>query len=128
LIKQAYSDNAVSCTWVYECYSRFWDGFENLKDDKYGGQPTAVQTPDMIKTVQELISTDCHMTVRMMEEILEISRETIHKTLVEGLRKQKICTRFIPHCSTDEQKALRLQACQGFIQSLDDDRPLLDSL
>jgi hypothetical protein len=29
---------------------------------------------------------------------------------------------------TDEKKALRLQACQEFIQSVDDDRSLLDSI
>jgi hypothetical protein len=128
LIKQAYYDNAVSCTWVSECYSRFWDGCENLEADKRGGQPTAIQTPDMIKTVQEFISTEHQVTLRMMEEILKISRETVHKILVEGLGKQKISTRFIPHCLANEQKALRLQACQVFIRSLDDDRPLLDSV
>jgi hypothetical protein len=29
---------------------------------------------------------------------------------------------------TDEQKAIRLQACQDFIQSVNDDRSLLDSV
>jgi hypothetical protein len=82
----------------------------------------------MIKTVQELISTDHQMTLWMIQEILQISREIIDKILVEGLGKQKICTRYIPHCLTDEQKALRLQVCQGFIQSLNDDHPLLDSV
>jgi hypothetical protein len=39
----------------------------------------------MIKTVQELISTDCRMTLQVMEEELEISRETIRKILMEDL-------------------------------------------
>jgi hypothetical protein len=67
---------------------------------------------NMIKTVRELISTDRLMTLRIMEEELEISRETIRRLLVEDLGKQKICSRFIPHCLTDEQQVLRLQACQ----------------
>jgi hypothetical protein len=35
---------------------------------------------------------------------------------MENLGKQKIYSRFVPHYLTDEQKALRLQACQEFIQ------------
>jgi hypothetical protein len=34
----------------------------------------------------------------------------------------------VPHCLTDEQKSVTLQACQEFIQSMDDDRSLLDSI
>jgi hypothetical protein len=33
----------------------------------------------------------------------------------------------VMHCFTDEKKALRLQACQEFIQSVDGDNSLLDS-
>jgi hypothetical protein len=61
----------------------------------------------MIETVWELISTD-HLW--MMEEELEISRQTICRILVEDL------------C----YKAVRLQACQEIIQSVDDDQSSLD--
>jgi hypothetical protein len=43
----------------------------------------------MIGTVRELILIDCQITLRMMEEELKISRETIHKILVEGIGKWK---------------------------------------
>jgi hypothetical protein len=64
----------------------------------------------------------------MMEEELEISRETIRKILVEDLGKWKIYERFVPQCLTDEQIAIRLQACQEFIQFVNDDLALLDSV
>jgi hypothetical protein len=71
LIKQAYGDNALSCTLVFEWYARFRDGREDLEGDECSGQPAAVQTPDMIETVCELISTDRQMTLWMMaEEVL----------------------------------------------------------
>lgn len=56
LIKQAYGENAVSHTWVFELYTRFGNGRESFEDDKHSGRPTAIQTPDVIETVQELIS------------------------------------------------------------------------
>jgi transposase len=68
LITQAYGDNALSRTRVFEWYARFRDGRENLEDDERSGRPTAVRTPDMIEIFHELISSDRRMTLRMMEE------------------------------------------------------------
>jgi transposase len=64
---------------VFEWYVRFRDDHESLKHDESRGRSTAVRTPD-IEAVRELISTDLRMTLRMMEEELEISRKTIHKS------------------------------------------------
>jgi Mn-dependent DtxR family transcriptional regulator len=46
-------------------------------------RPTPVRTPDMIETIRELISTDRRITLRMMEEELEISREIIRIILMK---------------------------------------------
>jgi hypothetical protein len=61
----------------------------------------------MIETVWELISTD-HLW--MIDEELQTSRHTICRILVEDLR----------------YNAVKLQACQEIIQSVDDDQSLLD--
>jgi hypothetical protein len=82
----------------------------------------------MIKTVRELISSDRQIPLQMMEEELKISRKRICRILVEDLGKWKICVRFVLHCLAEEQKALRLQASQEFIQSENDDHPLLGSI
>jgi hypothetical protein len=79
----------------------------------------------MIETVREMISTDSRMSLQMMAEEPEISRETIRKILVEDLGKRKICARFVPHCVANERNAVRLQARQEFIQSVNDDCSLL---
>jgi hypothetical protein len=81
----------------------------------------------MIETVQKLMSTDCQMTLQIIEEELKIGRETTGKILVEHLRKLKICARFVPCCLTAEQKALTIKAFQEFIQFVDDDYSLFDS-
>jgi hypothetical protein len=39
LIKQTYGDNTLSSTRVSEWYARFWDGWENLEDER-SGRPT----------------------------------------------------------------------------------------
>lgn len=49
-IKQAYGDNAVSRTRVFQWYTTYRDGPENLEVDERSGRP------DAIETVRELIS------------------------------------------------------------------------
>jgi hypothetical protein len=70
---------SLSQTQVFKWYARSLGGRENLEDDERSGRPTAVHTPNMIETLRELISTDRHMTVLMMEEELEISRKQLKK-------------------------------------------------
>jgi hypothetical protein len=81
LIKQAYGNNLVSCTRVCEWYARFRDGCENLEDDELSEKLRAWHDRKFL----ELILADRQMTLGVMEEELEISRETIRKILVEDL-------------------------------------------
>jgi hypothetical protein len=64
----------------------------------------------------------------MMEEEPKTGRKAIHKILLEDLRKHMICARFALYCFTNEQQALRKQACQEFIQSVDNDSSFFDSV
>jgi stress response protein YsnF len=84
ILKQAYGDKALSGTQVFEWYAILRDRCENLEDER-SVRPTAVRTPDTIETVRELISTNRRMTLRMMEEELKISRDTIRTILMEDL-------------------------------------------
>jgi hypothetical protein len=43
-----------------------------------------------------------------MAEELGISKDTVHTIVCEDLGKRKICSRFVPHKLTDEQKAKRM--------------------
>jgi hypothetical protein len=43
----------------------------------------------------------------MMEAAMNINRETIRTILHEDLGKTKVCTKFVPHTLTDEQKAMQ---------------------
>lgn len=103
LIKRACADNALSRSRVSEWYARFRDGRGKLEDDERSGRLTAVQTPNMMEIVQELIETDYRMTLRLTKEELEIIRETIRKIVMENLGKREICFRFVRHCLDEHE-------------------------
>ncbi|KAG5312914.1 GVQW3 protein, partial [Acromyrmex insinuator] len=50
-----------------------------------------------IKKVRDLVANDRNASLKMMEEALNISRETMRTILHEDLSKTKICAKFVPH-------------------------------
>lgn len=86
ILKQVYGNSALFHTRVFEWYARFRNGRGNLERLRTHWTTHSRSKPDMIEIVRELISTDHLMTLRMIEEELEIIRETIRKIVVENLR------------------------------------------
>jgi hypothetical protein len=56
-----------------------------------------------------------HLSLRMLAEEANIGKNTVRKTVVEDLRKRKICSCFVPHSLTPEQKDRRIAACRDLI-------------
>jgi hypothetical protein len=52
---------------------------------------------------------------------VNIGKDTVRKIVVEDLRKWKICSRFVPHCLTPEQKDQRIAACRDLMAAADSD-------
>ena len=57
----------------------------------------------------------------MLADEVDIGKDTVRKTVVEGLRKRKICSLFVPHSLTPEQKDRRIAACRNLTATADSD-------
>ena len=71
-----------------------------------------------------MLAQDRRLTLRLIAEELGISKDTAHIIVRDYLGKRKICSRFVPHKLTDEQKAKRMETSGDFISLCDHD-PLL---
>ncbi|EGI70636.1 FLJ37770-like protein [Acromyrmex echinatior] len=91
-MQQVYGSQCLSRTDVFEWHKRFLEDRETLEDDKKSGRPILVRTPEMIEKVRDFVANDRNASLKMMEEALNISRETIRTILHEDLGKTKICT------------------------------------
>ena len=60
-----------------------------------------------------------HLSLRTLADEVNIGKNIVRKILVEDLRKQKICSRFVPHSLTPEQKDRRTAACRHLIATAD---------
>jgi len=63
-----------------------------------------------------------------MADELGISKDTAHPIVLEDLGKRKICSPFVPHKLTDEQKAKRMETSGDFITMSDQDPSFLQTI
>jgi hypothetical protein len=64
----------------------------------------------------------------MLEEMKGISRQTVRTILIEDLKKKKVCSRFVPHLLTPEQKHQRAASYAEFLEMIDDARDVLNRI
>ncbi|KAG5314738.1 GVQW3 protein, partial [Acromyrmex insinuator] len=76
-------------------HKRYLEGRETLEDNKKSGRPILVRTPEMIEKVSDFVANDRNVSLKMMEEALNISRKTIRTILHEGLCE--VCSTHIMH-------------------------------
>ena len=79
-------------------------GQELIENDHRVGRPVSVLTRKNVATVKTLIENDASYTVQEIEELSGIHSSSVWKILHEHLGLRKICTCWVPHLLTDEQK------------------------
>jgi len=118
-LKSTFGDEAPSKTTVYDWYSQFKFGRRSLADEFKEGRPKTVVVPETIDAVRELIMEDRRVTYREIEASLGISMTSIHKILHEHLAVKKVCSRWIPHNLTIDQKLARVDWCKATLKKYD---------
>ena len=128
MLVQAYRREAVSRKCVYEWFKRFHEGKATTEDESRSGRPSTSRTPEMIEKVRQMLVQDRRQTLRLIAEAFGISKDTGHTIVRDDLGKQKICSRFVPHKLTDEQKAKWMVTSGDFISKCDQYPLLLENI
>jgi len=118
MVNAAYGDQALSRSNLFRWYGRFRDGREDIEDDPRSGRPTECRNNNNVK-ISQLLLQNSHLSLRMLADAVNIGKDTVRKIVVEDLRKRKICSRFVPHSLTPEQKDRRIAACRDVIATAD---------
>jgi len=121
MVNAAYGDQALSLWNVFRWYGRFRDGREDTEDDSRSGRPTGCRNDNNVERISQLLLQKRHLSLRMLADEVNIGKDTVGKIVVEDLRKRKICSRFVPHSLTPEQKDRGLAACRDLIATADSD-------
>jgi len=100
MVNAPYGDQALSCSNVFRWYKQFRDGREDTEDDSRSGRPTECRNDNNVEMISQLLLQNHHLSLRMLADEVNIGKDTVRKTVVEDLRKRKICLRFVPHSLT----------------------------
>jgi transposase len=85
MLKSAYDEECLSRTSVFEWHKMFKEGRESLEGDERKGRPSTSRTEESTEVIQTCLAEDRTLSVRMLEEMTGINRETVRKILVEDL-------------------------------------------
>jgi len=121
MVNAAYGDQVLPRSNVFRWYGRFRDGREDTEDDHRSGRPTECRNDNNVEKISQLLLQHRHLSLRMLADEVNIGNDTVRKTVVEDLRKRKICSRFVPHSLTPEHKDRRNTACRDLIATADSD-------
>jgi len=120
MVNAAYGDQALSRSNVFRWYVRFRDGREDTEDGPRSGRPTDCRNDNNVE-ISQLLLQNRHLSLRMLADEVNIGKDRVRKIVVEDLRKRKICSHFVPHSLTSEQKDRRIAACRDLIATADSD-------
>ena len=128
MVNAAYGDQALSCLNVFRLYGLFRDGWEDLEDDPRSGWPTGCLNDNNIQKISQLLFQNLHLSLRMLADEVKIGKDAVRKIVVEDLRKRKLCSCFVPHSLTPEQKDWRSAAYRYLIATTDSDPEFFEKI
>jgi hypothetical protein len=128
LLQKAYGSDSLSRPTTFEWFEQFREGRESLEDDERSGRPTTSRNEQTIEKVCQLVMQDRHVTLRMLSVELNGSKDTIREIMLDDVGKKKVCTKFVPHLLTPEQKTLRMESCGNFVEMVEKDESVLSKI
>ena len=118
-LQKVYGNGALKYSTVCKWVRHFNDGWESIDNDPRVGRSVSVLTEKNVAIVKMLIEEDARYTVQEIEELSGIHSSSVLKILHERLGLRKICTRWMPHLLTDEQKQSRVRLASQVTEKYD---------
>ena len=125
MIQKAFVDESMGIIQIKEWYKRFKNGHTSVDSDPRSGRPSLTTTPENIERVRFAIEGDRRLTVRELENDLEIPKTTVWEILNKILAMTFMYAKFILKLLRTEQKDLRPEIAQDDLEMVSDDENVL---
>lgn len=91
-----------------------------MTDGERCGRPLSTRTEGSIAQVSELIQNNCRLSTREIAEEIGIDHMTVFRILTEDLKKRCICSVWVPHELTEQQKTNRVLSATSIKKKLEE--------
>ncbi|GFU02052.1 mariner transposase [Trichonephila clavipes] len=104
LLDKHYSDFAPGKSAIEKWFTKFKRGEMSTEEDARSGRPKEAVTDKKIKKVHKIISDNRKVKLIEIAETLKISKEHVGDSVNEYLDMRKLCSKWVPHKLTIDQK------------------------
>jgi len=107
LLQQAYSEDPVGRTQVFDWFRRFKEGRTSVESNPRSGRLSASRNEEMIAKVRTIVRNSRRLTVREIADDCGISVGSCGVILTDDLHMKRVCAKFVPRLLTGEQREQR---------------------
>ncbi|XP_037907050.1 protein GVQW3-like [Hermetia illucens] len=105
---KVYKNSSHSISTI-ERWVAFKCGRTSLEDDLRQGRPKTATTPEIVEKIQDIVLENRQVTEDNLLKALGISLGSVSNILAEELGFRKLCTQWVLHSLTIEQKHIRMR-------------------
>jgi len=103
LLQQAYGEDAMGRTQVFDWFRLFIEGSTSVESDPRSGRPSTSRNEE----VRTVVRNNRRLTVREIADGCGISVGSCDVILTEDLYMKRVCAKFVPRLLTDDQREQR---------------------
>ncbi|UYV79733.1 hypothetical protein LAZ67_18000513 [Cordylochernes scorpioides] len=116
LIKEAFSDAALSRSRTFESFSRFQKGREKVNDDQHIGRSRSLRYEENKLKIKEFIKSNRRISIKDLSSETELSVGLCHQIVTKDLDMIRTSSKFVPRILTEEQKEVRMDVCKNMVE------------
>jgi hypothetical protein len=117
MIRQAFGEESMSRSRVFEWHARFRAGRASIEDDQHTGRPISCTTPKTVARLKQLIREDRRRTTQDLADEMGIGYGTCQRILTADLGMHR---QIVPRILTADQKQQRVNVCEELRQIASD--------
>jgi hypothetical protein len=115
-LQTVFGDAAPGQAFVYKWCKAFESGNRNsVQSIPNPGRPISKRSVANISRVFDLISEDPKLKLAHISESLSLSKETVRRILVEDIMFRKVCSVWIPHKLSEQNKIQRVNSATNLL-------------
>ena len=128
MLQTAFRPSCMNRASVFEWHKRFKEGRESVRDDERCGRSKEVNTRELIGQIKDFMDKDRRVSIKTISAQFDVNVGTVHTIILEKLKMQKICVKFVPRVLREDQKERRCHDSREMVELINSDPAVLDAL
>ena len=104
MLQEAFKEEPLSRTPVYEWYSRFKGGEMSCEDQPRSGRSSTCRNDENPDKVPNTVNADHRRTTDDISEVTGLSWSSCQRMLTDVLNMKRVSAKFVPRLLTEDQK------------------------